>query len=105
MGHLWFDQFSILHFATGVVAYFWGISLYVIMMIHILFELFENTTYGIWFIDEWVPFWPGGKSHPDSLLNCITDTLFTGVGWIISFWLDKVYTSKYAPRTRFYISG
>jgi hypothetical protein len=92
MGHYWFDQYSILHFATGILAYFWGVGLYLTMMVHILFELFENTTYGMWFINNWLPFWPGGKDHADSLVNNISDTLFTGVGWIISYKLDKYYS-------------
>jgi hypothetical protein len=91
MGLNIFDQFSILHFATGIISYFWGITLYATLIIHILFELFENTTYGMYFINTWITFWPGGKSNPDSLVNSISDTLFTSIGWIISYYLDTYY--------------
>ncbi len=91
MGYYWFDQFSILHLATGIIAYFWGITLYTTLSIHILFELFENTKYGMYFINKWIPFWPGGKNKPDSLVNNISDTLFTCIGWIISYYLDLYY--------------
>jgi hypothetical protein len=92
MGYYWIDQYSILHFATGIIAYFWGISLYTTLILHILFELFENTTYGMIFINKWFPIWPGGKDHPDSLINCISDTLFTFIGWILSYKLDIIYS-------------
>jgi membrane glycosyltransferase len=91
MGYYWIDQYSLLHFAVGVLAYFWGVSFYITMMLHILFELFENTTDGMWFINNLIPFWPGGKNHADSLVNNISDIIFTGIGWIISHRLDKYY--------------
>jgi hypothetical protein len=91
MGYSFFDQYSILHFATGIVAYFWGISLYLTVILHILFELFENTTEGMYFINKYFTMWPGGKTHADSLLNSTSDTIFTAIGWSVSYWLDKKY--------------
>ncbi len=91
MGYHWVDQYSLLHFAVGVLAYFWGVSFYITMMLHILFELFENTTYGMWFINKMFPIWPGGKEHADSIVNNISDIIFTGIGWIVSQRLDKYY--------------
>ena len=92
MGYYWVDQFSLLHFATGVLSYFWGVNLYLTIVIHTLFEVFENTTMGMRFINYYLTLWPGGKNHPDSLVNSISDTLFTGLGWIVSSWLDKKYS-------------
>jgi hypothetical protein len=88
MGYSVFDQYSILHFATGVIAYFWGISLYLTATMHILFELFENTTDGKKFINNYITIWPGGKTHSDSLVNSISDTIFTIIGWLLSYYLD-----------------
>lgn len=88
MGHSVFDQYSILHFATGIIAYFWGISLYLTTAIHILFELFENTTSGKKIINRYITIWPGGKTHSDSLVNSISDTIFTIIGWLFSYYLD-----------------
>ena len=92
MGQYVIDQYSLLHFSVGVLSYFWGVSFYITMMLHILFELFENTTWGMRFINTWIPFWPGGKNHADSLVNNISDILFTGLGWIISDILHIYYS-------------
>jgi hypothetical protein len=92
MGLGFFDQYSLLHFAVGVVAYFWSISLFTTTLIHILFEFIENTAIGMNFINTYfIAWWPGGKTHPDNLLNRTSDTIFTGLGWIASYALDKAY--------------
>lgn len=90
MGLLLFDQYSILHFAMGIVFYFWGIGLKSSTIIHILFEVLENTTIGMATINKFY-YWPGGKEKADSLTNSIGDTLFFIVGWIIAKWLDNYY--------------
>ena len=41
MGLRAFDQYSILHFAAGVIAYFWSLSFVMTIIIHILFEYIE----------------------------------------------------------------
>jgi hypothetical protein len=92
MGYTIFDQYSLLHFATGVIAYFWSISLLLVIIGHILFEYIENTNIGMNFINKYfLQWWPGGKTHPDNLLNRTSDTVFTGLGWIVSFYLDRAY--------------
>ena len=92
MGRTWFDQYSLLHLAVGIVAYFWSISLFMTILIHILFEIIENTQFGMNLINTYFKYWwPGGKSYPDSLLNNITDTIFTGIGWLLAYKLDKFY--------------
>ena len=37
------------------------------------------------------PWWPGGKTHPDNLLNKTSDTVFTGLGWLVAKYLDDIY--------------
>jgi hypothetical protein len=92
MGLRFFDQFSVLHFAVGVLAYFWSVSFLITMVIHILFEFIENTPLGMNLINTYFSeIWPGGKTHPDNLLNRTSDTLFTGLGWGLSWWLDRIY--------------
>jgi hypothetical protein len=92
MGLRMFDQYSLLHFAAGVIAYFWSISFFITIIIHILFEFVENTPVGMNFINTYFTvWWPGGKSYPDNLLNRTSDTIFTGIGWIVSQQLDNVY--------------
>lgn len=92
MGRTWFDQYSLLHLAVGIVAYFWSISLFMTIVIHILFEIIENTHLGMNLINTYFKYWwPGGKSYPDSLLNNTTDTIFTGIGWLLAYKLDTFY--------------
>jgi hypothetical protein len=92
MGHRAIDQYSLLHLAVGVVAYFWSISLFTTIVIHILFEIIENTRFGMNLINTYFQYsWPGGKPYPDNLLNNTTDTIFTGIGWLLAYKLDKFY--------------
>jgi hypothetical protein len=92
MGLRAFDQYSLLHFAVGVLAYFWSISFFITIVIHILFEFIENTPVGMNLINTYfLEWWPGGKTHPDNLLNSTSDTIFTGIGWLVSYHLDKIY--------------
>ena len=92
MGLRVFDQFSLLHFAVGVVAFFWSISFFTTILIHILFEFMENTPVGMNFINTYFTYcWPGGKTHPNNLLNRMSDTVFTGIGWLAAYQLDKIY--------------
>ena len=78
MGQHFADQFSLLHFSVGVVAYFWGV-----------FELGENSPTGIRLINS-MSLWPGGKPEPDSLLNIAGDTAFAMAGWMVACALDRV---------------
>lgn len=90
MGKMWMDQYSLLHFAVGIVAYFWGLSFWMTVLLHIVFEYVENTTQGMWVINEYVTMWPGGKPYADSIRNRIGDTLFSALGWLVAAWLNKL---------------
>ncbi len=91
MGKLLFDQYSLLHFATGVVAYFIGIKWWLWLIIHILFELIENTSYGIALINKYMSFfWPGKKRKADSIINQVGDTISSMIGWLCAYLLDKL---------------
>lgn len=84
------DQYSILHFASGVVAYFWGMPFIWWMILHIVFEILENTEAGMRFINEYFKLWPGGKGEADTFINsAVGDNLFAALGWIVSKNLDK----------------
>nr|QBK86912.1 MAG: hypothetical protein LCMAC103_02500 [Marseillevirus LCMAC103] len=88
MGAEMFDQFSLLHFAVGVVAYFWGVGFWLFLALHILFEWAENTATGMQFIRA-LPLWPGGKSAPDTGANRAGDVLAGQLGWAAAFLLDR----------------
>jgi uncharacterized protein YqgC (DUF456 family) len=99
MGVYFFDQYSILHFSVGVIMYFWGFSLWISFVIHTIFELFENTQFGMNFINNYFTLWPGGKPYADSNMNSFGDTIFFLLGYIISMYLDEIMIRKeYYPR-------
>jgi hypothetical protein len=81
MGKAWLDEYTPLHVAVGVIAYYWGVSLINLTLLHIVFELLENTEKGMELIRSF-PLWPGGKTHADSVKNQISDTLASALGWI-----------------------
>lgn len=84
MGSNAIDQYSLLHFAVGIVAYFWGFSWQLLLVLHILFELVENTPQGMYFITTYISLWPGGKSKADSSINMISDIVVSIVGWYVA---------------------
>jgi len=95
MGNNFFDQYSLLHFATGVIAYFFEMSFFTWFLLHMLFEIIENTSYGVKFINTWLKnIWPGGKPYADSYINSIGDQVFSMLGWLVAYQLDKL-NNKY----------
>ena len=91
-GRSFTDQFSLLHFASGVIAYFWGVPIVWWFVLHALFELFEDTPTGVYLVNKlFGNIWPGGgKKVPDSFTNSeLGDNFYAMLGWIVSSWLDK----------------
>ena len=92
MGSFFFDQYSILHMASGVIAYFFGIKLINWIIAHGLFEYLENTNQGINFINTYLKnIWPGGKPKSDSFTNSMLgDNFFAVLGWCIAYYFDEM---------------
>lgn len=90
MGKKLLDQYSYLHFAVGIVIYFWGINLKNWFIIHIIFEIVENSNLGMNFINNYIKIWPGGKPKSDSLLNMTGDTIAAMLGWISAYYIDNL---------------
>lgn len=90
MGTQYFDQYTYLHFAVGVIGYFWNISLFHWIILHTIFEILENSQMGIRFINNYIVFWPGGKPKPDAIINNIGDTIGAILGWLSAYYLDKI---------------
>lgn len=94
MGYLFADQYSLLHFATGVMVYFFNIGWAEWFVLHGLFELLENTETGMGIINENFPFWPGGKPAADHVINSAGDQVFAMLGWFAAYLLDH-FGKKY----------
>ena len=90
MGKTFVDKFSLLHFAVGIVAYFFGVPLLLWILIHLAFEILENMPQSVTFIDQFVFFWPGGKKESDTIINSIGDTFFAILGWLVAYWVSNV---------------
>jgi len=86
MGDGFADRYSFLHFATGIVAYFLGVSFLEWFIVHGIFELVENTKVGVRFIDRHLSwFWPGGKQRADGVINSLGDHFFALSGWYVMY--------------------
>ena len=92
MGYLFADQYSLLHFASGIILYFWSITFINSILLHIAFEYIENTKYGMHFINTYFKgLWPGGKPIADKPINSfLGDNIFFALGWLASYYLDNI---------------
>lgn len=93
MGVNFTDQFSLLHFATGIIAYFWEVSLINWFFLHLIYEIVTNTKYGIYFINNYT-FWPGGKLNYDSPINILGDQVWALIGWLIAYLIISYFLKK-----------
>lgn len=90
MGIYFTDKFSLLHFASGIIAYYWNISFVAWFIFHILYETIENQVNVVKLIDK-IPLWPGGKKSPDKMLNRIGDQFYALLGWLFT----SIYVQSY----------
>ena len=90
MGYQIIDQYTYLHFATGITAYFWNINLLNTIILHTIFEILENTNIGMKIINKYIKLWPGGKEYKDSFINSVGDTIGTILGWTTAYMIDKI---------------
>jgi hypothetical protein len=89
MGKPLFDKFTYLHFGSGIVSYYWGISLIWFLVLHTIFETVENTKTGVHIIDQYLTFWPGGKKSPDTFINIFGDTIGALAGWLSAYGMEN----------------
>lgn len=87
MGTRFLDQYSFLHFSSGVIAYFFNIPLWAWIIINFIFEAFENSEFGMSILQK-VSFWPGGQNYRDSNINIVGDILSVIVGWGAAYFVD-----------------
>jgi hypothetical protein len=90
MGNQIFDQYTYLHFATGIILYFWNVNFLTTIILHTIFEIFQNSVLGIKFINKYIKLWPGGKQSKDALINSVGDTIGTILGWTTAYMIDKI---------------
>jgi hypothetical protein len=85
MGINFTDKFSLLHFATGIIAQYWGVSIPLWFVIHLIYEYLENTKQGMSLINN-ISLWPGGKPDADTLVNSAGDQVYALLGWLFAYY-------------------
>lgn len=90
MGTHFTDKYSLLHFATGIIAYYWSISFTSWFFAHLLYEYVENTGAGMKIINK-ITLWPGGKERADTILNSAGDQFYGLLGWAFTFVVLQVF--------------
>ena len=88
MGKYILDIYSIIHFAVGILWRYMGFDIVSLFVLHTLFEIVENSKFGIHIINTYVKIWPGGKPAADTLINSIGDVSISLLGWILT---DKYF--------------
>jgi hypothetical protein len=89
MGKYLFDKYTYLHFAMGIVSYYWNISFTWMLILHTIFEILENTETGVFIIHNYITYWPGGKDKADTIINRVGDTIGAIIGWISAYYVSK----------------
>ena len=89
MGNNLIDQYSLLHFSTGIIARFFHIPFTYFFIMHFIFEYFENIPEIAHLINK-IQWWPGKKPSVDSLINSVSDQMFAMLGWYVANKLDIV---------------
>ena len=84
MGTAIIDKYTILHFSVGIIFRYLGFNLLILLIIHTVFEIVENSKPGMLIINNYFKLWPGGKPAPDSTINSISDIVFSLLGWVIA---------------------
>lgn len=88
MGSALFDTFSLLHFASGIIAYYWGINIKNWFIINIIYELVDNI---FWKHMQKIPNLPGGKPERDYFINSVSDICFGLIGWLFAKLFDMQF--------------
>jgi len=92
MGVKLFDRFSFLHAMWGVISYTFGIRSFIIaVVLHTILEIMENSIYGQYTINTYLPWWPGMKPKGDTFTNILGDTISFSIGWWTAYCIFRIY--------------
>lgn len=92
MGIYFTDKYSLLHFSSGIIAYYWNVTFIYWFILHAIYEVVENIPSVVKLIDK-ITLWPGGKKYPDKIINRLGDQFYAILGWIFThIYLNTIYT-------------
>ena len=84
------DRNTYLHFAAGIIAYYWGFTLIDWLILHILLDLFQRTKLGKKVTKIFARIWPEPSDlSSETYLNVLGDSAFAVLGWVSAYLLDK----------------
>jgi hypothetical protein len=83
MGTYFLDQYSLLHFVSGILCRHLNISFTFLFIFHIIFEYIENSKQGMYVINNYFKVWPGGKPNADTFINSVSDIILSLFGWLV----------------------
>ena len=84
-----FDQYSLIHFAVGVLLFFARISFVLATLTHATISLLYNNETGYEAIRRFAFWWPGSK-RPDSAFNIVGDNISFMSGWLFASAVDSI---------------
>jgi hypothetical protein len=80
-----FDEYSIVHFAIGVLTFQAGFSFVTLAILYAIFKIFSNMSLGMYVIDKYFTPFIGYKLYPESFKNIGTDLALCFIGWIFGY--------------------
>ena len=84
-----FDNYTYLHFAAGIIAYYWGFTLLEWTVFHLFLDIFERTDFGKKVLHFFIRIWPGRDDNLlESYYNVFGDSASAVLGWLSAYLLD-----------------
>jgi hypothetical protein len=80
-----FDEYSIVHFAIGVLTFQAGFSFVTLAIIYAVFKIFSNISLGMYVIDKYFTRFIDYKLYPESFKNIGSDLGMCFLGWLFGF--------------------
>jgi len=84
-----FDEYSVVHFAIGLLTFQAGFSFLTLAIVYAIFKVFSNVSLGMYVIDTYVTPLLGYKLFPESFKNIGSDLGMCFLGWLVGFLVLK----------------
>ena len=86
-----FDRYTYLHFAAGIIAYYWGFTFVEWIVFHLFLDIFERTEFGKKVLQFFIRIWPGREQNVlESYYNVLGDSASAALGWGSAYLIDNM---------------
>ena len=89
-----FDEYSVVHFAIGLLTFQAGFSFLTLAIVYAIFKIFINVSVGMYVVDTYITPLLGYKLFPESFKNIGSDLGMCFLGWLVGFLVFKPEFSK-----------